>query len=103
MTRILYMVAATLPDEATAREYVAWLEDGHVDQVIDGGAHSGMIVRIEGAPGAAPRVETHYVFSTRERYEAYLATHADALRAEGLKKFPPERGIRFERKLGEIV
>lgn len=103
MTRILYVVTATLPDEATAREYVAWLEDGHVDQVINGGAHSGMIVRLDGAAGERPRVETHYVFSTREMFDQYVAKHAPALRAEGLKKFPAERGIVFERRLGEIV
>lgn len=103
MARILYMVTATLPDEPTAQEYVAWLEDGHVDRVIDGGAHSGMIVRLEGAPGERPRVETHYVFSTRELFDGYVRQHAPALRAEGLKKFPAERGIVFERRVGEIV
>ncbi len=94
------MVQATLPDEATAREYVAWLEDGHVDQVVGHGAHSAMIVRLEGDP---PRVETHYVFGTREMYEQYVSKHAAALRADGLKRFPPERGVKFERRLGEIV
>lgn len=111
-SRILYMVAATLPDEATAREYIAWLEDGHIDQIVgagaeggevSGGAHSGMIVRIDTPPGERPRVETHYVFSTRENYDRYIASRAPALRAEGLKRFPPERGIVFERRVGEIV
>lgn len=103
MTRLLYIVTATMPDEATAREYVAWLEDGHIDQVIDGGAHSGMIVRLDGPPDAKPKIETHYVFATREVFDQYVAKHAPTLRAEGLRKFPPERGIVFERRLGEIV
>ncbi len=103
MKRTLYVVTATLPDEATAREYVAWLEDGHVDQVIDAGAQTGMIVRLETVEGERPRVETHYVFATRALFEAYVATHAAALRADGLKRFGPERGIRFERRIGEIV
>ncbi|MEC9374687.1 MAG: DUF4286 family protein [Planctomycetota bacterium] len=96
---ILYMVTATIPDEKTARDYIAWLEDGHVDQVVDGGAHSGMIVRLEGEP---IRVETHYVFATRQRFDDYVKKHAPALRADGLKRFPPESGITFERRIGEI-
>jgi len=99
-SRILYMVTATLPDAETAREYIAWLEDGHVDQVIEGGAHSGMIVRLEGEP---VRVETHYVFATRARFDEYVAKHAPALREDGLKRFPPERSIQFERRIGEIL
>ena len=104
MTRIFYAVTATLPDAETAREYVAWLEDGHVDAVIDGGAHSGMIVRLDPDPDdPRPRVETQYVFATRERYEQYVQRHAPALRADGLKHFPPERGVEFARRLGVIV
>lgn len=102
MTRICYMVVATLPDAATAQEYVAWLEDGHVDAVINHGAHSAMIVRLEPRSGK-PRVMTQYVFPTRELFDRYVAHFAPALRADGLKKFPPERGIAFERTIGEIV
>lgn len=103
--RIAYMVTALLPDEATALEYIAWLEDGHLDKVIEGGAHSAMIVRLEGGSGGAgsPRVETHYVFATRELFDRYVEKAAPVLRAEGLKKFPPERGVRFERRVGVIL
>lgn len=108
MARIFYAVTATLPDEATAREYVAWLEDGHVDQVVDGGAHSAMIVRLDppdprDSPDMRPRVETHYVFSTRSDFDRYVERSAPALRAEGLKKFPPDRGVVFSRRTGTIV
>lgn len=103
--RICYQVVATLPDEATAREYVAWLEDGHVDQVVAAGAHSAMIVRLDadGVNGAKPRVMTQYVFSTREVFERYVAVHAPALRADGLKRFGPERGVSFQRLQGVVV
>jgi len=117
MTRIFYAVTATLPDEQTAREYLAWLEDGHVDAVIDAGAHSGMIVRLDPDPpemfpdspsdtppgNPRPRVETQYVFATRERFDRYVQRDAPALRADGLKRFPPERGIVFARRTGVIV
>ncbi|MGD9693814.1 MAG: DUF4286 family protein [Phycisphaerales bacterium] len=98
--RILYTVTATLPDEATAAEYISWLEDGHVDQVVAAGAHSGMIIRLE---GPTLRVQTQYVFSTRETFDRYVERDAPALRADGLKRFPPERGIAFSREIGEIV
>ncbi len=102
MTRICYMVIATLPDQATASEYTSWLEDGHVDAVVSHGAHSAMIVRLEPVSGR-PRVMTQYIFPTRELFDRYVAVHAPALRADGLKRFPPERGIAFERTIGEIV
>lgn len=104
MTRVCYMVIATLPSAAVAEEYVAWLEDGHVDSVVDGGAHSAMIVRLEpNGPSEAPKVMTQYVFSTREMFDRYVREFAPALRAEGLKRFGPDRGVKMERLLGTIV
>ena len=104
MQRIAYTVRAECPDEATARDYIAWLEDGHVDQVIAGGAHSAMIVRLDpDAPGVPPRVETRYVFSTREVFDRYVREFAPALREEGLRRFPASRGVRFERTVGVIL
>lgn len=107
MARVLYAVTATLPDRATLEEYVAWLEDGHVDLVIKGGAHTALIVRLDPQPGASAsgpfRVETQYVFTTRELFDQYVRKHAPALRAEGLERFPPARGITMERRIGEIV
>lgn len=109
-TRLCYAVIATLPNSQLADEYVAWLEDGHVDAVVKGGAHSAMIVRLHAAhptPGvAAPverRVMTQYIFTTREVFDQYVTRHAPALRADGLKRFGPERGVSFERLLGDIV
>jgi hypothetical protein len=103
MTRICYMVIATLPSGEVSDEYVAWLEDGHVDQVIKGGAHSAMIVRLEPDAAGNPRVMTQYVFPTREVFDRYVSHHAPILRADGLKKFPAERGVRMERSIGTIV
>jgi len=101
--RIHYRVRATLPTEDLARSYVAWLEDGHVDQVIDAGAHNGMIVVLETEPDAPIQVETHYVFSTRARFDEYLQRHAPRLREGGLQRFGPETGVAFERTIGEIL
>lgn len=104
MSRIAYTVRALCPDEAVAAAYVAWLEDGHIDEVIKGGAHSAMIVRLEPErPGGPARVEVRYVFSTREVFDRYIRECAPGLRAEGLKRFGPESGVVFERTIGEIV
>lgn len=108
MARIAYTVTATLPDDATARESIEWLEDGHVDAVVAAGAHSAMIVRLDSpAPQTLPpgsvQVETRYMFSTRDLFDRYLEHAAPGLRAEGLKRFSPERGIRYERRTGVII
>lgn len=109
MSAIAYTVTAILPDASWAERYVAWLEDGHIDQVIKGGAHSAMIVRLDadppvpGDPATARRVEVRYIFSTREMYDRYVSEFAPALRAEGQKLFGPETGVRFERRTGTVV
>lgn len=111
MAKVWYSVLATLPSPAVAEEYVHWLEDGHIDAVCAAGAHSAMIVRLESGTAdslsavapAARQVMTQYVFSTRELFDRYVQHHAPALRAEGLKKFGPERGITMQRLVGEIV
>lgn len=103
MTAIAYTVRATLPDDAAADRYISWLEDGHIDAVIKGGAHSAMIVRLDReGPGDRPRVEVRYIFSTRAAFEGYVREHAPALRADGLKHFGPESGVAFERSTGEV-
>lgn len=108
MTRILYAVIATLPRQAVADEYVAWLEDGHVDRVVDGGAHSAMIVRLarregDGLAPDACQVMTQYVFATRELFEQYEREYAPALREEGRLRFGVDRGITMSRIAGEII
>lgn len=102
MKRIAYTVIATLPDSKTADEYVQWLENGHVDDVIEHGAHSGAIVRMV-EPSAPIQVETRYIFSTTAMFDRYVKQFSPALRDEGLQKFPPERGVTFERRIGEVI
>ncbi|MCL4742643.1 MAG: DUF4286 family protein [Phycisphaerales bacterium] len=102
MSAIVYTVTATLPDRPTAERYLDWLRDGHVDAVVAAGAHSAMIVRVTDPPDPI-RVETRYVFPTRQALDDYLANHAPALRAEGAERFGPETGVRFARTVGEVV
>jgi hypothetical protein len=105
MAELFYAVVATLPDEATAREYEAWLAGGHLQAVIDAGATESMSVRVdpddEGDAGPIV-VATQYVFPSREAFEAYERDHAPALREDGRRRFG-DRGVRFERRTGEVV
>jgi len=102
MGAIAYTVVATLPDQQTASEYIAWLLDGHIAAVVRGGAQSGEVVRLLEPPKPI-QVEARYRFASREAFDRYVSEEAPKLRAEGLSKFPPERGIRFERRLGALA
>lgn len=102
MTAIAYTVSVTLPDEPTAREYIGWLEDGHLAAVIAGGATSSQIIRIQSSTDQI-QLEIRYLFPNQQVFDRYVAEVAPALRADGVRRFPPERGIRFERKSGVVV
>lgn len=103
-TALCYTVTATLPDGATAASYIRWLEDGHVDAVVEGGAHSGMIVRLDpDAEGDPPRVQTVYLFPNRAAFDRYVRETAPALREDGIKRFGSIGGVSFSRTIGEVV
>jgi len=101
MTKTAYTVTATLPDEQTAEEYIQWLNGGHIQAVLAGGAESAMVVRTD-EPATPLFVETRYLFPTRDALTRYLQHAAPALRAEGLARFPAERGVRFSREVGTV-
>ena len=103
MDSIAYTVTAEFADVATRDEFVQWLRDGHVDAVIRAGAHSATIVVPDDSdPGSPIFVETRYIFPTRGVYEAYIQRHAPELRADGLRRFPPSRGIAYKRWVGKV-
>jgi len=108
MTRIAYTVTATLPDAEVASEYIRWLQDGHTDAVIAGGAESAAIILLDpepaegGAPGGV-QVEVRYVFPSRDALNHYLHQYAPALRADGLKRFGTRPGVVFSRRIGAFV
>src|SRR5262245_33681561 len=102
-----YTVAATFEDDRLAQEWLAWLRHEHLADVCAAGALDAEAILCDaadaGAAKARSRCEARYHFASRAAFEAYVRDHAPHLRAEGLKRFPPERGIVYERAMGEVV
>ena len=69
-----------------------------------GGATGARVILPDRASDTAPAVvETQYVFPSRKAFDTYVRDHAPALRADGLKHFPPDSGITYERQVAEIA
>jgi Domain of unknown function (DUF4286) len=100
VSEIAYTVTASFTDAAVAEKWLRWLGEGHVADVLAGGAERAEIVRLDG-PGS--ECEVRYRFPSREAFDRYLERHAPRLRAEGVARFPPERGVSYRRSVGEVV
>jgi hypothetical protein len=69
-----------------------------------GGASGVRIVLPDRVSDTSPAtVETQYVFPSRKAFDTYVRDHAPALRADGLKHFPPESGVTYERQVAEVA
>jgi hypothetical protein len=99
MTAIRYTVAVTFPDEETAERWLRWLNDGHIAEVLAGGATAAEIVRRD---GPVIEFEARYSFPSREAFDRYEREHAPRLRVEGLRLFPTEHGIHYHRSTGVV-
>lgn len=99
---IAYTVSCTFNDKAVAEEWIAWLREEHLAEVCAAapGILDAEVIRCDGTP---VRCEVRYHFASRQAFALYEKNHAPRLRAEGLKRFPPERGLKYERTLGEVV
>lgn len=104
MPAVLYTVRATCPSLQVRGRFLSWLSPNHVAEVMKGGATAVRIVLPDREGDTAPAVvETQYVFPSRKALDTYLREHAPALRADGLKHFPPESGVTFARQVAEIA
>jgi hypothetical protein len=101
MPPIFYRVVAFFPDSQSREAYLKWLGDGHLDAVMRGGAHEARVILPDDDAGDF-RVESHYVFESRDSFDRYVREHAPALRADGLARFGHIPNLRFERTVGEI-
>jgi hypothetical protein len=96
---LAYTVTCTFDDPAVAQEWLTWLREEHFAEVRAAGAQDAEAIRFDGSP---LRCEARYHFTSREAFADYEKHHAPRLRAEGLKRFPPQRGVQYERTLGEV-
>lgn len=104
MHPIAYTVTIRVPDRPTLDELVEWLRRSHIDGVLMGGAEAAQMVLHDGEQVEEGLVlEVRYMFPSREVFDTYLQKHAPALRADGLAKFGPDRGVSMERSVGEII
>jgi hypothetical protein len=100
MAEIAYTVCVTLPDEALAREWLRWLREGHVQDMLAGGASAAEFVALD-QPALA--YEVRYRFPSREAFDRYERESAPRLRAEGLRLFPVEKGVAYRRSVGVVT
>lgn len=98
--KFLYVVACQFSDAAVGERWADWLLDKHMADVIEAGAESATLVKLDGDECA---YEVHYVFAGRAQYEMYLRDHAPRLRQDGLHLFPLELGLSYARRAGEIA
>lgn len=98
-----YTVIAMFEDRAVADEWIAWLRDAHLAEVCAAGALDAEAIRCDVEADSKIRCEARYHFASRAAFEDYLRDHAPRLRAEGLKRFPSERGLTYERATGEVA
>jgi hypothetical protein len=99
MPAVANTVAATFDDPALADDWLRWLREGHIAEVLAGGGTRAEIVELDGPKRS---FEVRYSFPSREAFAVYERDHAPRLRAEGLRLFPPEKGVAYRRSLGDI-
>jgi hypothetical protein len=100
MAEVLYTVAVTFPRLEMVDDWIRWLCDGHVADVLAGGATQAEIVRID---GSSLTYEVRYRFPSCQHFDAYEREHAPRLREEGRRLFPPEQGVVYQRTVGERI
>ncbi len=106
MPELAYTVYTTFQDPRLADEWLRWLRDGHIAEVMAGGATDGAIIELDpsaDAPAGRRAFEVRYHFPSRESFALYEKEHAPRLRAEGLKLFPVERGVSYRRAVGVVL
>ena len=99
MPAVVYTVAATFADAALADEWLRWLAEAHLAEVLAGGAADAEVVELDG-PGRS--FEVHYHFPSRQAFERYERDFAPRLRADGLRRFPADRVV-YRRSVGTTV
>jgi hypothetical protein len=102
MPTIVYTVYIMFTDHALADAWLRWLTEGHIAEVLAGGAMDAEIVELDSTtPERCFAIRYH--FASRETFAVYERDHAPRLRAEGLSRFPAEKGVTYRRTVGTVV
>ena len=102
---VSYTLEVTFQDPAVAEEWTEWMRGGHMQALLAHGADRAELVRWSDAETIDDEIRftARYRFPTRADFDAYIAQHAEELRNDGMKRFPPSRGIVYSRTVGEIL
>jgi hypothetical protein len=99
-----YTVRCEFTVPAVADEWVEWLAREHLGEVCAAGAMDAEVIRVDSqAPGDPVVCEVRYHFASRHAFQEYARNRAPRLRAAGLARFAPQRGITYGRATGEVV
>lgn len=97
----VYTVRCTFEKQDVADRWLRWLVDEHFADVCDAGALNAEAIRLDSSTDIV--CEARYHFTDRAAFEKYERDHAPRLRADGLKEFPLDLGLAYERFTGEVV
>ena len=91
MTRVKEVVYSVIVqvDEAVASEWVEWMRDVHIPEVMATGCFEAWEMRrcLEPAEDGGPVYEIRYLCATLEQYRQYQETHAPALQAAHSERY----------------
>jgi hypothetical protein len=94
-------------DAKLADLWLEWLYTEHIAAVLLGGALDAEVIEIDepqrSMEGTQRVFELRYHFSSREAFSTYETGPAPGLRAEGLRRFPPDQGVFYRRAVGAIL
>lgn len=100
---VRYTVTATPINNEVRDDYRLWLKNGHVQALIEVGAISADIAIVDTEENELPKVETSYVFPSREALETYFNGAAIALRGETKTRWIDTAKVSFSRRITSIV
>jgi dipeptidase E len=98
--KVAYTVRVTFSDPSLVNGWLAWMHGGHLAQILAAGALDAELVELDSPEGRS--FEARYHFASREAFASYEREHAPRLRAEGLRLFPSEKGVTYQRTLGTV-
>ena len=100
MSLISYTVRCSFREPSVAHEWIGWLKDEHLQDVLDGGATKATIYQMD---GETLTYEIRYEFPGRDTFDIYERDFAPELRKQGLERFPLNLGLDYERTVGTTV